>query len=712
MRPALAPPLVVFGIVATGCADPCLDDGLGQKDQGNCAVLSGTETEASASSSGSDGPADSSEGDSSTSDATLDASSSSSADTTGSSSDDGSTTGGATTPWCLDQDADGFGDPTQCVDVPEGDPPPPDTVDNDDDCFDNDPQTFPGAAEQESASECMKDDDDDGWGDDMPPPGVDVGTDCLDGDATVFPGAAELESSSACMQDADGDGWGDATPPPDVDVGLDCADDEPDAFPGAAPLDDADACMLDDDDDDFGDASPPPSVTPGSDCADDDATVPAVMDCLLWCLDSDLDGFGDPGECVLEDVPPAGYVGNAEDCDDTNGETYPGTAENDLPAGACMEDDDDDGWGDIVPPPGVTAGSDCDDADAAVSVGCAPCPAGQLICNDDDDVAQCNANGTFAAVVDDCGFGCDELAVACWPPLLVEASPEVCIDIALGDSILLDATVVGGDGNYDYAWSPEDSLDDSSIEDPLATPGQATSYTLTVTDGEGNLAADSVTVNVEGVFWQLDADCELEVLPTVFGPSDLDPLFVFSQNGTVACNIANALPSAFVCPREFENVRVTGRITVQTANDNDAIGFVWGWQDAEHFYILNWKQATQPVPLWANGEWPAGVTIKRVQADAGPLDSEDMLRNIDTPNSLVLADPSTALDEGWDDFEEYDVTVDYASPNTTIVITRVSDAVELLDITVVDSTYPSGRFGTFDASQDQACNGPWTSQCL
>jgi hypothetical protein len=86
-----------------------------------------------------------------------------------------------TTTYCDDADLDGFGDPDACTEVPERDPPPPGTVDNDLDCDDGDPDTFPGAAENEPDAEaCMNDDDDDGWGDDMPPPGVDVGIDCND----------------------------------------------------------------------------------------------------------------------------------------------------------------------------------------------------------------------------------------------------------------------------------------------------------------------------------------------------------------------------------------------------------------------------------------------------------------------------------------------------------------------------------------------------
>ena len=87
--------------------------------------------------------------------------------------------------WCADSDGDGFGDPNNCMESEF-----PGSVNNDDDCADNNPNAFPGAAEKESADACMEDEDGDGWGDDMPPAGVTPGTDCNDGNGTIFPGAA------------------------------------------------------------------------------------------------------------------------------------------------------------------------------------------------------------------------------------------------------------------------------------------------------------------------------------------------------------------------------------------------------------------------------------------------------------------------------------------------------------------------------------------
>lgn len=89
-----------------------------------------------------------------------------------------------------------------------------------------------------------------------------------------------------------------------------------------------------------------------------------------WCLDADMDGYGDPLTCMESLDPIPGSVENGEDCDDLDSATYPGAAPNDDP-GACMTDADDDDWGDINPNEGVVAGSDCDDSNVFTFPGAA-----------------------------------------------------------------------------------------------------------------------------------------------------------------------------------------------------------------------------------------------------------------------------------------------------------------------------------------------------
>ncbi len=216
---------------------------------------------------------------------------------------------------------------------------------------------------------------------------------------TAGPTESESESETAgddlwCV-DGDMDGFGDpdmcmnvppGQDPPDGSVNNDddCDDDDENTFPGAAPNDDPDACMTDADDDDWGDDSPGSGVDPGSDCDDNDAGV--VEDCgpKLWCLDVDMDGFGDPLTCMMSIEPIPGSVDNGDDCDDLDPNTFPGSAPNDDPD-ACMTDADDDDWGDDDPAPGVEPGSDCDDSDQFTFPGAAESEDPNACMRDEDD---------------------------------------------------------------------------------------------------------------------------------------------------------------------------------------------------------------------------------------------------------------------------------------------------------------------------------------
>ncbi len=100
------------------------------------------------------------------------------------------------------------------------------------------------------------------------------------------------------------------------------------------------------------------SPTVGDDCDDGDADAfvgaADIEDAGACMADEDDDGWG-------TDTPNAG-VDPGTDCDDAHESTFPGAAE--IEDGvACMTDVDDDGWGSDTVLAGVTAGQDCNDAD-------------------------------------------------------------------------------------------------------------------------------------------------------------------------------------------------------------------------------------------------------------------------------------------------------------------------------------------------------------
>jgi hypothetical protein len=397
LRGLVAPSVLLAGLVlAGGCGKVCSDDGFAWQQDPSCLALITGATEASAT-----------EDSNSATEATLG---------TAEASDSEPTTAGEGGRFCVDKDGDGFGDPGQCTEVPPGETPPDGTVEDDSDCDDGDPHTYPGAAEKDSATECMADLDEDGHGDQDPPgdggAGEPVpGSDCDDGSDSTFPGAAPKDSETACMKDEDDDDYGDDDPPAGVDGPIEAGSDCDDA--DAAVFDACSTCVDADMDGTFVDCEVFPPDAPNPDCDDSDPdTFPgsSPKDDPDACMtDADGDDYGDDDPSSPDAVP-------GSDCDDASAGTFPGAAPKDDPV-ACMADDDGDDHGDANPKvPGVTPGDDCNDAHPGVN------PTDSVLItlpNTSGDISEVDLDtGAFTkvATVDVSGFDL-------WVPTSVAVSP-------------------------------------------------------------------------------------------------------------------------------------------------------------------------------------------------------------------------------------------------------------------------------------------------
>lgn len=89
--------------------------------------------------------------------------------------------------------------------------------------------------------------------------------------------------------------------------------------------------------------------------------------------------------------------------------------------------------------------------------------------------------------------------------------------IYCGEEAPFDISVAGGSGGFLYEWDNSTSLDCSNCEDPTASPGKSTIYTVRVTDSHGCTEFYSITVEV---------DCNVFV-PNSFTPNsdEINPYF-------------------------------------------------------------------------------------------------------------------------------------------------------------------------------------------
>jgi len=104
--------------------------------------------------------------------------------------------------------------------------------------------------------------------------------------------------------------------------------------------------------------------------------------------------------------------------------------------------------------------------------------------------------GTYTFFVrDDLGCVSEVMATITQPlQLIVEAGRDTTIE--LGFSVQLNAIVIPTFRTVTYQWSPANDLSCTDCRNPIATPPNTTTYTVTIVDEDGCTATDSVTVTV------------------------------------------------------------------------------------------------------------------------------------------------------------------------------------------------------------------------
>lgn len=152
-------------------------------------------------------------------------------------------------------------------------------------------------------------------------------------------------------------------------------------------------------------------------------------------------------------------------------------------------------------------------------------------------------------------------------PLIVSVGND--INIPAGSSAAINSVVSGGTSPYTYLWSPSSGLSNSNVQNPIATPTESTTYTLTVTDVNNNSASDSFVINIYqeneasfitqyGITWTFDQPYQVGQFIT--GDWWVKPK---TAGGTVNVVNVNPSPQSF----DFDTIPVVTGLTINsTAN--------------------------------------------------------------------------------------------------------------------------------------------------
>ena len=165
---------------------------------------------------------------------------------------------------------------------------------------------------------------------------------------------------------------------------------------------------------------------------------------------------------------------------------------------------------------------------------------------------------------------------------------------------------------------------------------------------------------------------------------------MLSEGNSVATQTVNADASILLSDFALVDDRIEGSWRVDTTSDDDYMGFVFGYQDSQHFYLFDWKQFDQGDAL---GFAERGMSVKVVDAESS-LTGSDLWPTAGNPGRVSNIFHNTI---GWNDLTDYQFSLEFHPGEFTIEIRQGSTVLE--SISLFDGTYTSGGFGFYNYSQ-------------
>ncbi len=177
-----------------------------------------------------------------------------------------------------------------------------------------------------------------------------------------------------------------------------------------------------------------------------------------------------------------------------------------------------------------------------------------------------------------------------------------------------------------------------------------------------------------------------------------------SKDGQSVLQTTNGGPTFFVSPRSVINTTIRGRIVVNTASDDDYIGFVFGFQspntqqpDYLDFLLFDWKQGDQGVAK-------EGFCLREVRlagtATGALFWQQEQREDVKVLGELYKKSIGMLSNKGlgWKDKVEYSFELKYTEESIVISLSggQFGEGGKVFE---VNGTFQAGRFGFYNYSQ-------------
>ena len=157
-----------------------------------------------------------------------------------------------------------------------------------------------------------------------------------------------------------------------------------------------------------------------------------------------------------------------------------------------------------------------------------------------------------------------------------------------------------------------------------------------------------------------------------------------AADGSSVLQSINGQPTYFVSQDSFINKEFTGSFGVETSSDDDFVGFVFGYNGLDDYYLFDWKQGTQSTG-------PEGFTLSKISATGGDLWGH-------TGTGVTVLDTDYGSTRGWADNTSYEFTLGYTDSEIKIGINGGSFVDEQI-FSLSNLTNQAGQFGFYNYSQ-------------